>query len=63
MQQKYCTSRLIMCTAGFVRCDYVNMYIICVLRPPHNASVSLISLLMVVLTDVPRESVIWKAIL
>ncbi len=29
----------------------------------YNASVSLISLLMVVLTDVPRESVIWYVIL
>lgn len=30
---------------------------------PHSASVSLMSLLMVVLTEVPRESVIWNVIL
>lgn len=30
---------------------------------PHSARVSLMSLLMVVLTEVPRESVIWNVIL
>lgn len=34
-----------------------------VLEHPHSARVSLISLLMVVLTEVPRESVIWYVIL
>lgn len=30
---------------------------------PHSARVSLMSLLIVVLTEVPRESVIWNVIL
>lgn len=41
----------------------LQIFPLSVLEHPHSARVSLISLLMVVLTEVPRESVIWNVIL